>query len=167
MKTCLYVQSDSNSQKRFVAFGNVFDAEVPSCRSQTFVARTSSLVVLTTLRQQGGPCNGLLGVFADELAIALGAASHQATSARQGTSPPPHSYAIPAVEKGERYWTLPGAYGWRHENRQRIFGEIRTSLQSLGDRSPFVISGIVGKTALQGLENLTQLERFVPEFRWR
>jgi hypothetical protein len=76
------------------------------------------------------------------------------------------SYATPSIEKGERYWTLPGSYGWRHENRQRIFGEIRTSLQSVGDRSPFVISGIVGKTALLGLENLTQLEKFVPEFRW-
>lgn len=77
------------------------------------------------------------------------------------------SYAAPAVEKGERYWALPGSYGWRHDNRQRIFGEIRTSLQSLGERSPFVISGIVGKSAEQGLENLAQLEKFVPEFRWR
>lgn len=77
------------------------------------------------------------------------------------------SYAIPAVEKGESYWTLPGAYGWRQENRQRIFGEIRASLQSLGDRSPFVMSGLVGKTALHGRDNLTQLEKFVPEFRWR
>lgn len=76
------------------------------------------------------------------------------------------SYAIPAISKGERYWTLPGAYGWRHENRQRIFGEIRSSLQSLGDHSPFVLSSIVGKTALLGLDNLTQLEQFVPEFRW-
>lgn len=77
------------------------------------------------------------------------------------------SYAIPAIEKGGRYWSLPGSYGWRHENRQRIFGEIRTSLQSLGDRSPFVIFGIAGKTALHGLDNLTQLEKFVSEFRWR
>lgn len=77
------------------------------------------------------------------------------------------SYAIPAIERGGRYWTLPGTYGWRHENSRRIFGEIRTSLQSLGDHSPFVISGIVGKTALHGLENLTQLENFVLELRWR
>lgn len=77
------------------------------------------------------------------------------------------SYAIPAIEKGERYWTLPGSYGWRHDNRQRIFGEIRTSLQTLGDCSPFVTSGIVGKSALSGLENLAQLEKFVPDFRWR
>jgi hypothetical protein len=78
------------------------------------------------------------------------------------------SYAIPAIERGEseRYWTLPGAYGWRHDNRQRIFGEIRTSLQSLGDRSPFVSSGIVGRTVLQGLENLTQLEKFISRVGW-
>lgn len=77
------------------------------------------------------------------------------------------SYAITAIEKAESYWTLPGSYGWRRENRQRIFGEIRTSLQNLGDRSPYVISGIAGKTAPHGLNNLTQLEKFVQELRWR
>lgn len=76
------------------------------------------------------------------------------------------AYAAPLVENGKSYWTLPGSYGWRHDNRQRIIGEIRVSLQSLGDRSPFVTSGIVGKTAANGLENLAQLEKFVPEFRW-
>ena len=77
------------------------------------------------------------------------------------------SYAVSVIELEARYWPLPGSYGWRHENRLRIFGEIRTSLQSLGDRSPFVISGIVGKTALHGLNNLAQLEKLVLEFRWR
>ena len=77
------------------------------------------------------------------------------------------SYAVPAVENGKEYRTLPGVYMWRHWNRQRIFGELRTSLQSLGERSPFVISGIVGRSALDGLKNLTQLEKFVSEFGWR
>lgn len=42
------------------------------------------------------------------------------------------SYAIPAVEKGEHYWTLTEAYGWRVDNRQRVFAEIRANLPTLG-----------------------------------
>ncbi|WJV25801.1 MULTISPECIES: SIR2 family protein [Pseudomonas] len=76
------------------------------------------------------------------------------------------SYAIPCIQKEERYWTLPGAYGWRRANMMRIFAEIRSSLESLGDTSLLVSSGLVGSTAVQGLENLNQLEQFVPQFRW-
>jgi hypothetical protein len=76
-------------------------------------------------------------------------------------------YAIPAIEKKEHYWTLPGTYGWRSQNRSRIFGEIRTSLQTLSHASPFAVSGIVGRNAASGLENLTELEKFIPDLRWR
>lgn len=76
------------------------------------------------------------------------------------------SYAIPAIEKGERYWTLPGSYGWRRENRQRIFAEIRDSLTILNNNSPLVMSRLVGSTAEHGLRNLGELEQFVPCFRW-
>ncbi|WP_277593693.1 SIR2 family protein [Pseudomonas chlororaphis] len=76
------------------------------------------------------------------------------------------SYAIPCIQKEERYWTLPGAYGWRRANMMRILAEIRSSLESLGDTSLLVSSGLVGSTAVQGLENLNQLEQFVPQFRW-
>jgi hypothetical protein len=75
------------------------------------------------------------------------------------------SFAIPAIENETHYWTLPGAYGWRHENRARIFKEIRESLWS--DKSPLLTSGLVGKSSEQGLKNLSELEKFVPEFRWR
>ncbi|MEF8724368.1 hypothetical protein E4Q23_19365 [Candidatus Accumulibacter phosphatis] len=77
------------------------------------------------------------------------------------------SYAIPAVEKSESYWTLPGSYGWRTENRLRIFTEIRNDLTSLDDNSPLVTSGLVGRSAQHGLTNLGELERFVPRLRWR
>jgi hypothetical protein len=77
------------------------------------------------------------------------------------------TYAVPCVQKHERYWTLPGAYGWRTDNRVRIFSELRKELETLGDRSPCVVSGLIGTTAELGLENLSQLEQFVPEFRWR
>lgn len=77
------------------------------------------------------------------------------------------SYAIPAIEKGEQYWTLPGSYGWRRENRQRIINEVRDSLTTMGDNSPLVKSRLVGKSAESALKNLTEFERFVPLLRWR
>ncbi|MCY1463469.1 hypothetical protein D9M71_813700 [compost metagenome] len=78
------------------------------------------------------------------------------------------SYAVPCIQKKARYWTLPGAYCWREENMTRISAELRTSLESLGDTSPFISSGLVGGTAVQGLENLSQLEQFAPTlFLWR
>lgn len=71
------------------------------------------------------------------------------------------------MEKGESYWALPGSYGWRRENRERVFKELRESLTTLGDKSPFVTTGLVGKSADQGLKNLSELEQFVPQLRWR
>lgn len=77
------------------------------------------------------------------------------------------NYAIPTVEKSGNYWTLPGAYGWRRDNMRRIVSAIRQDLTTAGDKSTFVTSALVGKSAEKGLENLAELERFVPEFRWR
>ncbi|PZP61527.1 MAG: hypothetical protein DI604_30005 [Delftia acidovorans] len=76
------------------------------------------------------------------------------------------AYAVPEIQRSERYWTLPGAYGWRRNNLERIFAELRKELEALGDVSPLVASGLIGATATQGIENLAQLERLVPEFRW-
>lgn len=76
------------------------------------------------------------------------------------------SYALPAIETGGRYWTLLGSYGWRGENRQRIFTELRNTLTTLGDDSPLVRSRLVGSSAEQGLRNLGELEQFIPQFRW-
>jgi hypothetical protein len=78
-------------------------------------------------------------------------------------------YAAPQVARvqtGERYWTLPGAYGWRSDNRQRIFQELSESLATAGDGSPYVVSGLIGKTAALGRANLEELQKFVPQFRW-
>lgn len=55
---------------------------------------------------------------------------------------------------------------WRHNNRQRIVGELRKDLTDAGDKSSLVTSGIVGKTAEKGLENLAHFEEFVNGFRW-
>lgn len=77
------------------------------------------------------------------------------------------SYAIPVIEKGQTYRTLPGAYGWRHENRQRIFTDIRGSLTELGGDSRLVKSRLIGASREHGLANLSELEKFVTSFHWR
>lgn len=76
------------------------------------------------------------------------------------------SYAIPAVESDDRYWTVPGSYGWRYTNRERIISEIRNGLETLGDDSPLVTSRLAGSTAATALRNLTSLEELVGRFHW-
>ena len=76
------------------------------------------------------------------------------------------NYAVPAVAKGERYWAPPGIFGWRHDNRQRVVTELRDELTNAGDKSMYVTSGLVGASAVKGLENLTAFESLVQQFHW-
>ena len=76
------------------------------------------------------------------------------------------SYAVPAIEKAERYWAPPGIYGWSFESRQRIVSELRKELTDAGDKSPFVTSCLIGKTATGSLDNLAAFEEFVGRFHW-
>jgi hypothetical protein len=76
------------------------------------------------------------------------------------------SYALPAVENDDRYWTVPGSYGWRYMNRERIISEIRNGLETLGDGSPLVTSRLAGSTAATALKNLSALEELVSRFHW-
>ncbi len=64
------------------------------------------------------------------------------------------------------YWAPPGAFGYRHKNRERAFEEIRTSLTCRGDDSPFVASRIFGQTVGECTAELKKLEGFVGGFRW-
>jgi hypothetical protein len=57
------------------------------------------------------------------------------------------SFAYHGSRNGESYWAPPGAYGYRGENRERIFAEISDSLTREGDSSPYVTSHIFGDTA--------------------
>lgn len=57
------------------------------------------------------------------------------------------SFAYHGNRNGESYWAPPGAYGYRGENRERIFAEISDSLTRDGDNSPYVTSRIFGDTA--------------------
>ena len=76
-----------------------------------------------------------------------------------------------AHHKGEwssgEYWTIPGAFTYRSENRTRIMGEIKESLSIKQEGSPFVTCGIFGEIAEACKRGVTTLESFVPRWRWR
>ncbi len=77
-------------------------------------------------------------------------------------------YAVPSIQNEYGYRTLIGAFGWNRDNSRRIFSEFREQLEVHGDASPLVASGLVGSTAMQGLKNLEQLDKFVLQLpgRW-
>ena len=63
------------------------------------------------------------------------------------------------------YWTLPGAFGYRYGNKNRILQEIRESLDEMGNESPLVTCNIFGKTVDQCSEGLTALDEFISKLR--
>lgn len=65
-----------------------------------------------------------------------------------------------------RYWVPPGAWGWRHGNRQQVLAKIRSSLSKLGAASPFVTTGLVGEDVAQAEQNLIKFEEFAGSLRW-
>lgn len=68
------------------------------------------------------------------------------------------SYAHYAIGAKGRYWAPPGCYGYRRNNRDRILKELRDALDSQGDKSPYVRSGIFGNSAAEcstGLETFS------------
>ena len=62
-----------------------------------------------------------------------------------------------------RYWTVPGAFVYQDESRNRILQEIRGSLTSLKNESPFVTTDIFGPTAERCRQGLKNLEEFIPK----
>lgn len=65
------------------------------------------------------------------------------------------------------YWAPPGAFGYRSENRVRILQEIKESLSTERDESPFVTCGIFGETTEECKQGLEALEQFIPKLGWR
>lgn len=64
-------------------------------------------------------------------------------------------------ERLERYWAPLGAFLHRPENRVQILQEIRESLATKQDESPFVTYGIFGETAEDCEQGLVALEQFI------
>ena len=72
------------------------------------------------------------------------------------------SYAHYKDKWSEWYWAPPGAFVHRSENRVRILREIKESLSTERDESPFVTCGIFGETAEDCEQGLEALEQFIP-----
>ena len=67
--------------------------------------------------------------------------------------------AIAFARKQNYLWFPPGSYLYRGNNRRRIFEEISTSISTLSSDSPFVASGLIGKSAddcLQWIEKFRE-----------
>lgn len=77
------------------------------------------------------------------------------------------SYAHHRGKWSKSHRVPPGVFGYREQNKDQILQEIRESLSTMQDESPFVTCKIFGETAddcKQGLENL---EQFISNFTWR
>ena len=59
------------------------------------------------------------------------------------------------------YWAPPGCFGYRHQNRERILSEIRSSLDGNGNGSAYVKSRIFGTTAEQCKSEIEKLTDFL------
>jgi hypothetical protein len=71
------------------------------------------------------------------------------------------SYAHLDEHSAEWYWAPPGAFGYRHQNRDRILREIEESISKLKNESPFVKSGIFGETAEGCTGGLAAFKNFI------
>ena len=77
------------------------------------------------------------------------------------------SHAHYRDEWSEWYQAPVGAFGYRSESRVRILQEIKESLSTERDESPFVTCGIFGETAEECKQGLEALEQFIPKLGWR
>ena len=76
-------------------------------------------------------------------------------------------YAYYQKREKDWYWVPLGCYGYRGDNRDRVMQELRGSLQSLGDQSPYVRSGIFGKSSDECGAGLDAFETWISKARWR
>lgn len=59
-----------------------------------------------------------------------------------------------------------GPYKYRNKNREQIFQEIKSSLETQGDKSPYVRTGLFGKSAEEVAQGLTALDAYVSRLNW-
>ena len=77
------------------------------------------------------------------------------------------SYARHRGEWSKSHRVPPGVFGYREENRVQILQEIRESISTMQDESPFVTCKIFGDTADDCKQDLENLEQFILEFPWQ
>lgn len=70
------------------------------------------------------------------------------------------------TEGGGYYWVPPGRYGYRRDSLDRIVKEMQSSIESLGDKSPYVRSGIFGHSAEKCFAGINAFTAWARELRW-
>ena len=68
--------------------------------------------------------------------------------------------------EGWGYWAPPGCYGYRRDSLDRTLKEMQSSIENLGDKSPYVKSGIFGDSAEQCIAGINAFVAWVRELRW-
>jgi hypothetical protein len=68
--------------------------------------------------------------------------------------------------EGWGYWAPPGCYGYRRDSLDRTITEMQSSIESFGDKSPYVRSGIFGHSAEQCIAGINAFVAWVRELRW-
>lgn len=76
------------------------------------------------------------------------------------------SYAYYVQRDKDWYWVPPGCFGYRRNNLDRILKELRSSLESFRDESPYVRSGIFGRSAEECSAGVDAFTTWVPQLRW-
>ncbi len=78
------------------------------------------------------------------------------------------NYAFQTYEsyEDERQWVPVGAFAYRYGNKDRFLQEIQNSISEFKDESPFVRSGIFGRTVDRCSDNLRILNKFVKLLGW-
>ena len=74
--------------------------------------------------------------------------------------------ALGYAYRGSSNWVPMGAFGYRHENRNRILQEIRESISEFNEQSPFVRSGIFGETVEQCSQSLEVFNVSIARAHW-
>ena len=67
---------------------------------------------------------------------------------------------------GDYIWAPPGAYGYRHNNRDQILSEISQSLDNAGDNSVYVSSKIFGENADDCKKVLSEFRDWLKNLNW-
>ena len=65
-----------------------------------------------------------------------------------------------------QHWTIPGCFFWRGTTRNRFLTEIRESLDALGNRSPYVNSGLCGNDPEECRTRIEGLEQKIAQVGW-
>ena len=75
--------------------------------------------------------------------------------------------ALSYIHHDNSDWAPPGAFVYRSANGDRILKEIKESVSTKQNESPYVTSGVIGQNAEDCKRGLAALEQFISRIGWR